>query len=1039
MLDRPCFKVTFSDGSEIVADADHNWYVETEASRRSGSLVRARQRRGVAPTLLPRETVQALSDLIPSLHKDQTATLSEIAALVGVSAKSYLMNILVRDRVAPVGREKRERSFSYREQVFARTRTFPLYDTAAVLRGLLDLHAQGKTGLDADAVTRMQVEIDAPVHEQIPVVEIAHLAGRLTNGRAAGAIHRAVKRTGVTPVEGRWVMQQHMAAQELTREAGAANVYPVVDVLRVVIKEGSRPRTDQTHKRSVGGVLTTEQIADGLRTAHGTANFSIPVAQPIQTPEVDLPLDPYYLGVWLGDGKSTDSRYYSADPEIAVYLEDRGFIVRRDRDSTLEHGVTWTSRDRRDPLSTPVGTLRHLGVLGNKHIPAAYLRASEAQRRDLLAGLMDTDGTVSKHGPVQFDNTNRGLIDGLYELAASLGYRPTITEKRAMLNGKDCGPVWRVSFTTPDDIFRLERKRIAQKEATRNHNPAKTSHRYIISVEPVDSVPVRCITVDSQNSLFLAGKSMIPTHNTAFTAYQFAGQLRHRNQGLVIVDPQGQWSHEQGLPFSLQGFAAEMGREVMVRRISEDIRLEKDAPLFGELLGKTRFIREIMKMAAETQEILVEELVKVLKGVDGWPDMSSAALLDKVLRGLRRPNVLRRIYSDNSKRIRLMVAFSEILGDDCSETIDGDPIEDVNQPEFRDYRLDTSENRREDALMQFAPLHNLFSATNPGGGTRHSLWGTVSRVFDKEARGANPAPVLILDMSTSGGASWIGDILADEDARKAKEAIEIIDQDGIKAAILAQVFRTLKSASEAAFRNGDNLNTRIALDEAWRFAPPPHLASDDEIKALSVSLAGYSRDLRKFGIGLTFITQTTRSINQDIWDQMTVRTLGYGLAGADIEKVAEQVDDRDHLKLYKGFAPPDSTSPKVYPFMLVGPVSPLSFSRAPIMLSAYTDFQNFRDDNAEWITQIRLSMGQQVISGTPTKPGGGMTLQARTARRSAGVAAAPPRGDRAAEQIERVRANRETGGVDMAVVTGLGTDSFGSGGLDFLDADEPPF
>jgi hypothetical protein len=526
---------------------------------------------------------------------------------------------------------------------------------------------------------------------------------------------------------------------------------------------------------------------------------------------------------------------------------------------------------------------------------------------------------------------------------------------------------------------------------------------------------------------------------SAFSAYVLAGQFRHRNQGLIIIDPQGQWSHEQELPFSLQGFAAEMGRDVTVRRISEDLRLEQDAPLFGELLGKTRFIREIMKMATETQEILVEELVKVLKNIDGWPDMPSAALLDALLRGLRKPNVLRRIYSDNTKKIRLMVALSEILGEDCEETIEGDPIEDATQPKYRDYRLDSAESRRDDALAQFAPLHNLFAATNPGGHARHSLWATVSAVFDQDARGANPAPMLVLDMSTSGGASWVNNLLAGEDEAKAMEALEIIDQDGIKAAILRQVCRTLKRASESAFRAGLNLNTNVVFDEAWRFAGPPHLATDPEIKALSTDLAGYSRDTRKFGIGWTYITQTTRSLNPDIWDQLTVRILGYGLAGADIEKVAEQVDDRDHLKLYKGFAPPDSTNPKVYPFMLVGPVSPLSFSKAPILLSAYTDFGDFREDNKEWISPIRLSMGLSVLSGQPVRPGApGMSLAPRSIRPRP-VSALPPRGAAAQRQVERVRANRETGGVDPNAGTGLGSDPTFSGGLDLLDEDQPPF
>lgn len=1103
MNDRPCFKVTFSDGSEIVADADHNWYVETDASRRSASNARRRQRRGVAPTLLPVETVQSLTALILNLPTGATATLSEIARLVGVSEKSYLIAVLLPSKVAPVGREQRERDFAFAECTVTRTREYPLYDTRGVLTGLLSLVEQGKTRIEADAVERMRSEIAEPTHTRIPLLEIARLMGRVgTEGRAGGAISRAVQRTGVKPEPGPWSMEHHISERVVTRAAGSANVYPLAEALAVLIEEGSRPVHDQSHKRNTGGVLTTAQIAATLKSDRGALNYSVPVTRPLHTQPTDLPLDPYFLGVWLGDGKSDSSRYYSADPEIAVYLEGRGFTVNT-TGTPLEYTVTWPDPHAREtwghrvcpvcsasfepnkfqqktcgrscggrlakseqgrtgcvvcatPLgktavsaycgccrasSTPNGVLRGLGVLNNKHIPAEYLRASEEQRRDLLAGLLDTDGTVSSHGPVQFDNTTRALIDGVFELAASLGYRPTITEKRATLNGKDCGPGWRVSFTTGDDVFRLERKRLAHKEAICAHNPAKVSQRYIVAVEPVESRPVRCISVDSPNNLYLAGESMIPTHNTAMACYTLGGQLRHRNHGLIIIDPQGQWSHENGLPFSLQGFAAELGREVTVRRISEDLRLEQDAPLFGELLGKTRFVREIMKMATETQEILVEELVKVLKGIDGWPDMRSEALLDQVLRGLRKPNVLRRIYSDNTKKIRLMVALSEILGEDCEETIDGDPIEDITLPEFRDYRLDTAENRRKDAVAQFAPLHNLFSATNPGGGTRHSLWGTVSRVFDKEGRGASPAPMLVLDMSTSGGVSWLDNLLADDNTAEAMEALKIIDQDGIKAAILRQVCRTLKRASEAAYREGDTLNTNVVLDEAWRYVPPPHLASDEEIKALSTDMAGYFRDTRKFGIGWCLISQSPRSINSDCWDQMTVRVLGYGLAGPDIERIAEQVDDRDHLKLYRAFAPPDSTNPKVYPFMLVGPVSPLSFSKAPILLAAYTNFQEFRDDNREWIEQIRLSMGQPVLSGAPAKPGaagaaGG--VQVRPMRSGS----QPPRGARATEQIERVRAHRTTGGVDPAAGRGLGSDpSFSAGldALDLIDADEPPF
>lgn len=524
---------------------------------------------------------------------------------------------------------------------------------------------------------------------------------------------------------------------------------------------------------------------------------------------------------------------------------------------------------------------------------------------------------------------------------------------------------------------------------------------------------------------------------TSMSAYALAGQMRHRDHGMIFIDPQGQWSHEVGLPFSLQGFAMEMGREVTVRRISEDLRLEKDAPLFGELLSKTRFLREIMKMSAETQEHLVEELVKVLKEVDDWTDKPSAQVLDEVLLGLREPRVLRKVYADRTKQIRLMVALSEILGQDCVVTVDGDPIT-AGDPDMRDYELDPNvEARRREALVQFAPLHNLFAAQNPAGGARHSLWGTVSRVFDKQARSQGSAPMLVLDMSTGGGVSWAAELLEEGDAAEASEALKIIDQDDIKAAILRQVCKTLKTASEAAFRGGENLNTNVIFDEAWRFAPPPHLASSDEVKKLSIDLAGYARDTRKFGIGWTYITQTTRSLNPDIWDQVTVRVLGYGLAGADLEKVGEHVDDRDHLKLYRQFSPPDSTRPKVYPFMLIGPVSPLSFSKAPILLSAYTDFDHFRVDNHAWIEQIRLSMGQQVVMGTPVRPSDGRP--ALMPRRSAVSGSTPPSGRVARAQAERVRAHAATGGVDPAVGVGLSGDSGAFGGSLDLIEDEPPF
>src|SRR5699024_8681922 len=121
-----------------------------------------------------------------------------------------------------------------------------------------------------------------------------------------------------------------------------------------------------------------------------------------------------------------------------------------------------------------------------------YLLASEEQRRALLAGLLDTDGTVAPQGTVQFDNTNQALAQDVLELVRSLGYRPTMTTKQATLYGTVTGPSYRVSFTTGDKVFGLYRKQRAHDLASRSDGE-RTRNRYITDVRKVAPVPMRCI------------------------------------------------------------------------------------------------------------------------------------------------------------------------------------------------------------------------------------------------------------------------------------------------------------------------------------------------------------------------------------------------------------------------------------------------------------------------------------------------------------------------------------------------------------------
>jgi replicative DNA helicase len=274
------------------------------------------------------------------------------------------------------------------------------------------------------------------------------------------------------------------------------------------------------NQRTFAGIRTTREIAETLRcqTADRRLNHSVSNARPIDLPDRELPIPAYTLGVWLGDGTSAAAHFTSADPEIAVYVEAEGidapFLgkmryglrLQGDGSAEFEQGV-------REHGSVQA-ILRSMGVLSNKHIPPDYLRASERQRRDLLAGLLDTDGTVTANGNVQFTSTSAVLADGVYELIVSLGYRCSMTPKAVKGRTLESSTAYNINFSTHDPVFRLYRKEILHKERTRHSSNARRTSRFITGVEPVPSVPVRCIEVDNDSHMYLAGRAMIPTHNS---------------------------------------------------------------------------------------------------------------------------------------------------------------------------------------------------------------------------------------------------------------------------------------------------------------------------------------------------------------------------------------------------------------------------------------------------------------------------------------------------------------------------------------------
>ncbi|ATS92612.1 terminase large subunit [Mycobacterium phage MISSy] len=291
------------------------------------------------------------------------------------------------------------------------------------------------------------------------------------------------------------------------------------DCFSVQFADGAELVASDHHLWAVNDRLKGERVIDTAelyRTqtygARGDRRYTVTVPEALDRDEAPLPLDPYILGAWLGDGTATRAEFTSEDPEIFAAIEAAGYPLSYDYAS---------GNARTRGAKGLVAVLRKMGVLGAKHVPQDYLIGSRAQRLALLQGLMDTDGSVIT-GPntprVEFCNTNRDLAEAALFLARSLGWKATLKESRARLNGKDCGPRFRVSWTAYSDMspFRLQRKSDKLAAAPARATRARTNT--ITSVTPVPTVETVCIQIDHPSHVFLAGKSLTPTHNTELLA-----------------------------------------------------------------------------------------------------------------------------------------------------------------------------------------------------------------------------------------------------------------------------------------------------------------------------------------------------------------------------------------------------------------------------------------------------------------------------------------------------------------------------------------
>lgn len=584
-------------------------------------------------------------------------------------------------------------------------------------------------GQGADDVRDVMIEGEAlALDTPIPTPKGWTKFGDLQPGDELFARDGSVTRVaGVTPI---W---KDRPCYALTADGAA----PIVADERHLWVTSSR--AERRPDRSVRGesIRTTGEIAGEVTKRRADLyEHEIPMGGVLELPEADLPVPPYTLGAWLGDGDTRGQGCFTChvkDQQIVDEIRADGFEVRK-WSGVYDWGIQKLKR-----LLVPAG------LAGHKHIPAAYMRASAAQRLALLQGLMDTDGYVSARGQCAFDNTNLELVEGVRELMLTLGFKPGAICAKKPGRGET---MFRVTVTGAPGLpapFRLKRKVDRCIVATR---PAG---RLVRSVARVESVPVRCIQVAHPSGTFLAGQDFVVTHNSGFlaTAPSWFRPSWSPSRG-VLEWPNGALGYVYSAedPEALRGPQFDMAWIDEVMAFKADARTKAESNLrFGLRLGRNpkriytttpiphKWIRDMVKKI-EAQETLENGFksrgLYITRGstFDNAENLAASALEE-----------LREDYEGT--RLGMQELYGVILGDTegalfQTSTLDANRV--MNNPKTTEEDIQAFARTMERVIVAVDPNIKQGGSAHAAGITVHGIRGDIRYLLaDRSIRGAAPA------------------------------------------------------------------------------------------------------------------------------------------------------------------------------------------------------------------------------------------------------------------------------------------------------------
>lgn len=387
---------------------------------------------------------------------------------------------------------------------------------------------------------------------------------------------------------------------------------------------------------------------------------------------------------------------------------------------------------------------------------------------------------------------------------------------------------------------------------------------------------------------------------------------RHKNMGIFVIDPQGEFSKDcaggksGGFDIDLKGCLEALGKNVSICRVN-DLRFD-DWELFKDILMECDFLDRlsIPRASIENRQSAANAIVDRISGKQRWKSqatMHNFEIKDK-------KSTISNIWTEE----QFTRVVWPILNDDSVLT-------DIYKAQASKDRLKSRiEELQVDGLY---PYWKHFAKLFAQREKSISFEELAKEAFNPEKK-----PLIIIDLSVKAASS------------------DFFWNDNIKAYVIEKILLDLEYVAEEHYKEEKSLNTLVIIDEAHKLASREKFEEFPKLEDVKRILIDAVKTTRKYGLGWMFISQTLSSLHKAIIEQLRISIFGFGL-GIGSEYVALQefaAGNRNAINLYQTFRDPHSTfnmKNRVFPFMSIGPVSPLSFSGTPLFFSAFNKSDDF--------------------------------------------------------------------------------------------------